>query len=245
VANLLILIGIVFGAVEYPIFNYVGSWFDDERNIFGFAGYHDNIIYVSWRGTVPTDIPNWLGNFDMIPTSYAAALTGVRVHSGFLRSYRSLQTEAQAMIRAAKEACPLCTRVVLTGHSLGGALATLNSLDISNWLNIPTSSITLLSFSSPRVGNAAFASYYERTISDHWNVVNSCDLVPHVPYRFLGYTQISSEQWFDGVSWHTCTGREDPTCSNSCDFYNVLDHSKIMELDIPNGALAGCLLYTD
>lgn len=226
-----------------PDFKFVGSWHDDDKNIFGFAGYHNNVIYASWRGTLPLNIVNWLGNFNMIPVSFPET-PNAQVHSGFLDNYQAVQDQARNILIAAKNQCPQCERVVVTGHSLGGALAILNSIEISNWINIPSSSITVLSFSAPRVGNREFVDHFEKFVYDSWNVVNDCDLVPHVPARALGYREISSEQWWDDEDWHTCDKRENPSCSSSfCLLYNVLDHAITLEKNVPDGIMHGCLIY--
>jgi len=223
-------------------FNFVGSWHNDERNIFGFAGYYDGIIYVSWRGTIFTDIVGWLGNLDMVPVSYPG-VDGAKVHEGFLLNYQSVRDQAREVIEAAKNACPLCTRVVVAGHSLGGALATLNSLDIATWLNIPASSVTMLSFSGPRVGNAEFVNFFQNTVFDAWTVVNSCDMVPHVPSLLLGYIQATPEIWWNGLSWRSCEKAEDRACSTSCFLFNAFDHAIIMGENVLLGTTSGCFVY--
>lgn len=49
------------------------------------------------------------------------------------------------------------------GHSLGGALAELDSLFMT--LNLPSSiSVKGRTFGTPRVGNAAFASFFDSKV---------------------------------------------------------------------------------
>ena len=50
------------------------------------------------------------------------------------------------------------------GHSLGGALATLCGLDIQ--YNFPDVSVSVYTFGSPKVGNAAFVQAYNRRVPD-------------------------------------------------------------------------------
>jgi triacylglycerol lipase len=50
-------------------------------------------------------------------------------------------------------------RVVVCGHSLGGALATLCASDLAGYLGAKCA-VSSYTFGSPRVGNAVFASEY-------------------------------------------------------------------------------------
>lgn len=74
--------------------------------------------------------------------------------------------------------------VYITGHSLGGALATIAALDITrkNKLNNP---INLYTFASPRVGDNIFADKFNEFISKDkikaFRFANSEDLVPKIP----------------------------------------------------------------
>lgn len=62
------------------------------------------------------------------------------------------------------------TRCGLTGHSLGGALATLAAYDIAAlW---PTMAVSCYTFGAPRTGNRAFAVDYARMVQDTWHVIN-------------------------------------------------------------------------
>ena len=77
----------------------------------------------------------------------------------------------------------LLVQICCTGHSLGGALATLAAFDISRameWVNRPTK-IICYTFGAPRVGNYAFAETYNKLVPETWNVVNDQVQVKHPP----------------------------------------------------------------
>lgn len=62
-----------------------------------------------------------------------------------------------------------------TGHSLGGAMATLAAYDIRTGLQaIAMSNIEVVcyTFAAPRTGNHAFARDYNATVPDTWSVIN-------------------------------------------------------------------------
>ena len=62
--------------------------------------------------------------------------------------------------------------ILLTGHSLGGALATLAAYDIRRELNVPPCSVVCYTFGAPRVGNYAFAHDYNQMVPNTWNIIN-------------------------------------------------------------------------
>ncbi|MED6173292.1 hypothetical protein PIB30_058033 [Stylosanthes scabra] len=82
--------------------------------------------------------------------------------------------------------------VYVTGHSLGGALATLLALELSSnqLAKRGAISITMYNFGSPRVGNKRFAEVYNEKVKDSWRVVNHRDIIPTVP-RLMGYCHVA------------------------------------------------------
>ena len=69
--------------------------------------------------------------------------------------------------------------IFITGHSLGGALATLGAAYLSGWG--PAACYT---FGAPRGGNKGFSSSLQTPV---YRVVNPGDPVPHVPTPLRGY----------------------------------------------------------
>ena len=65
-------------------------------------------------------------------------------------------------------------QIYLTGHSLGGAMATLASYDIHQAMqeqHAPVE-ITCYTFGSPRTGNHAFARDVSAAVPDAWSIIN-------------------------------------------------------------------------
>ena len=85
--------------------------------------------------------------------------------------------------------------MLLTGHSLGGALATLAAYDVALRLDKeaaagrPVPHMTMVNFGSPRVGNTHFAADFDRLVPDAWRVINNNDAVCTVP-RLMGYSHV-------------------------------------------------------
>jgi len=68
-----------------------------------------------------------------------------------------------------------CACWLHTGHSLGGALATLAAYDIRKQLQASGKQdveVMCYSFGAPRTGNHAFAADYNRVVPDTWSIIN-------------------------------------------------------------------------
>jgi hypothetical protein len=78
-------------------------------------------------------------------------------------------------------------RLLYTGHSLGGALATLAAT------LLPPGA--LYTFGSPRVGNARFATLLRDV--DHVRTTDCADVVCDVPPAWLGYAHSGSQSYVD------------------------------------------------
>ncbi|KAK5978860.1 Triacylglycerol lipase, partial [Trichostrongylus colubriformis] len=71
--------------------------------------------------------------------------------------------------------------IVFTGHSLGGALATLAAARTAKQGLRANEKITVYTYGEPRVGDALFATNYDSMIKDSYRVVFRRDIVPHLP----------------------------------------------------------------
>ncbi len=108
--------------------------------------------------------------------------------------------------------------VVLTGHSLGAALALLNAVYLPLHLP-PDTRVRTIGYGMPRVGNRAFADYVDAThgggdSGDVTHVNNQEDPIPTVPGRFLGFVHPSGEVHIqDDASgaWLACPGQDNPS----------------------------------
>ena len=70
--------------------------------------------------------------------------------------------------------------VVTTGHSLGGALAQVSAVSLK--LRLPSGTkVKYVGYSSPRVGNPAWANLVDSLVGDVTRINNKKDLVPIIP----------------------------------------------------------------
>ena len=78
----------------------------------------------------------------------------------------------------------VAARVYATGHSMGGAVASLFALDLSaaDAERFPFQQpLVACSYGAPRAGNAAFRSVYNALVPKTYRVVASRDVVPTLP----------------------------------------------------------------
>ena len=81
---------------------------------------------------------------------------------------------------------------VVTGHSLGAALATLYVFE--NVSKGRINDVAITTFASPRVGNAGFVSAFNALPGlTSWRVVNAPDLVPNVPPDIFGWRHVDQQ----------------------------------------------------
>jgi pimeloyl-ACP methyl ester carboxylesterase len=143
----------------------------------GFVGSNDDLVVVSFRGTsnrfnsfrrVIASAREWLRNLNVFQTS----CRGARVHAGFDDDLNRVWNDVGSLIVDHRgDDKP----VFLTGHSAGGALATLAAHRYKlAGLNVHSAYV----FASPRVGDRAFAADYAVPL---YRIENGDDLVPHVP----------------------------------------------------------------
>ncbi|KAA8493684.1 Phospholipase A(1) DAD1, chloroplastic [Porphyridium purpureum] len=112
------------------------------------------------------------------------------VHDGFATAYLGLRDRVRAeVLRLYQERR---RAVFITGHSLGGAIATIFSLDLAKDVN--REDIHVITFGGPRVGNDSFRRLYNRVISRHWRVVVAHDVVCKLPK--LGYSHCGDCAFF-------------------------------------------------
>ena len=152
---------------EVPGFQPYGVEYNSTTDMLAFVGYlpSTNSVIISFRGTSLTSILDWVEDLNFFAVS--AICPGCQVHEGFLAAYYSIRDATVEYVHAATKAHP-GAEVVITGHSLGGALAFLAAVDLS--INEGINMTTSYTFGQPRVGNSVFADvwrqmFYESTTS--------------------------------------------------------------------------------
>jgi len=136
----------------------------------------NNIACVAFRGTEPTAWSDIKADLKIrkvkVPTGF--------VHRGFKDALDEVWEDVAKWLTEAKR-----QDVFFTGHSLGGALATLAA---SRWNTIDTH---LYTYGSPRVGGRKFIKSF--LSSNRYRFRNNNDIVTRVPFEMLGYKHVSGD----------------------------------------------------
>jgi predicted lipase len=85
-------------------------------------------IVLSFRGS--RTLSNWIANFNTVLIA-SSLCSGCKVHQGFWDDYQTVAATLQSRIDTAQKKYPGYA-LVITGHSLGGALALLCGTDLHN-----------------------------------------------------------------------------------------------------------------
>lgn len=111
----------------------------------------------------------------------------VRVHDGFYQQLMGNYDQLESIVKKLLQDNPTY-QLYVTGHSLGGALATLYGYMLSNKID---QYITIMTFGSPRVGNYKFMdSFMKKPNIVHYRITNGRDVItalPIVNYYHTGY----------------------------------------------------------
>ncbi|KAL6303473.1 alpha/beta-hydrolase [Sparassis latifolia] len=217
-----------------------------------YVGYwpQENAVVVAHEGTDPTQFLSDLTDADIITENLDSSLfpgvsSDIWVHSGFAneqaQTATTILTETNSLIQQYS-----ATNVITVGHSLGGALAQLDALYLT--LQLPSSiHIKSITYGTPRVGNSAYATYFDSMVPDYTRVNNELDIVPIVPGRFLGFLHPHGEVHIiapdDAVS---CPGDDDGTEEQCTDLSvpNILDGNIVDHLGPYQGIWIGTLFCT-
>ena len=140
-------------------------------------------IVIAFRGTKGLD---QLIN-EMLETLYVPSedFLGGKVQAYWKRSFEVLWKDIEPRVKSLISAYP-SYQVWVTGHSLGGAMASVASAWIAYKRMVPREKIILYTFGMPRVGDYQYALQHDELVKNSWRVVNFDDIVPHVPL-FLPY----------------------------------------------------------
>ncbi|CAB4262768.1 unnamed protein product [Prunus armeniaca] len=197
-----------------------------------------NAIIIAFRGTQEHSIQNWVEDlfWKQLDLDYPG-MPDAMVHHGFFNAYHNT-TIRPGILNAIARAKEFYgdIRIIVTGHSMGGAMASFCALDLR--VNQKERNVQVMTFGQPRIGNAAFASYFSELVPNTIRVTNEHDMVPHLPPYYTYFPQktyhhFPREVWLYNVGVESLVyevekicddSGEDPTCSRSVSGNSISDH---------------------
>ncbi|KAI8820997.1 Alpha/Beta hydrolase protein [Fimicolochytrium jonesii] len=187
-----------------------------QRVYVAYSGSRGGII-VAHQGTNNTAPASAAlpGNFNLTAPDprLGVNIPGSAVYGGFQVAWAANADETLAQVKEllVKHAN---ASILVTGHSMGGAIATIDALFLSNALK---RTVKAIAFAPPRVGNAPFADFIDKVVPDFRYIVNGGDpttqIVPATYYRHP-----SGEVWINPANSTTavfCPGQENVHCQAS------------------------------
>ncbi len=199
-----------------------------------------------FRGTkLPQD---WMTDLACTPVRFDWVFNGGpaigEIHAGFGHCL----ADGFGDIIAALSPRDLNKPLLITGHSLGGALAALAGACF-NVLGSPVPTVSAIyTFGQPRIGLHDFCNTYSRILADKLvRFVNKKDLVPRVPFRNWDYSDEGTMIHFDSTGqpaiqspeWQGFLAR---TIQSLGDFFEIVSHIKV---DVGDHSMAGYRLLVE
>src|SRR5215831_9636030 len=157
---------------------------DKQGGTHCFLAIHDDpdpskkLAVVAFRGTDKDDPTDLLDDVDVPLVNWS---TGGKVFDGWKDALGEVQGKLLPAIQ------PINYKLLITGHSLGAAMATLLAS-----LKTPTALYTI---GSPRVGDAAFVASLGGVPNCRY--VDCCDVVTELPPEVLGYAHLGKPLYID------------------------------------------------
>lgn len=151
-----------------------------HENLSAYVIYTPGEIWIIFCGT--DDLKDWVysGDVRKVPNPYGDGY----VHKGFLEAFQALRDEILQRVVSLRLVAPMRCQVIITGHSLGGAMANVCAARLSKMNPI------LITFGSPKV----FSGYTPSPCYVRRRFVNSGDGVTQIPIRF---DHGGREVWFN------------------------------------------------
>ena len=152
-----------------------------------------NAVVLSFRSTYCSRDSclsvQWLNNLEILAKTISLPTGTYQVHSGIHNTWE--ETLKTPVLQALKDAFALHppsghNGLYVTGHSRGGAFATLAAVELyfeaaNLGLTAPTDQIKLYTMGSLRTGDANYAALIESLFTTRFRMVNNADIVTLLP----------------------------------------------------------------
>jgi triacylglycerol lipase len=225
------------------------SWVDLVgvfKDVCAFVASSPNYNILVFRGTkTPQD---FMTDFACTPVRFDWVFTAApaigEIHAGFGHSLADGLDKIVSALSARDQTKPL----LVTGHSLGGALAAISAacFTVMGAAIRPVSAV--YTFGQPRIGLHDFCNTYGRVLAGKLvRFVNKQDLVPRVPFRGWDYSDEGVMIHFDSTGtptiqspeWQSFLAR---TFQSFGDFFEIISH---IGVDVGDHSMSGYRLLIE
>ncbi|KAI3398074.1 hypothetical protein diail_9938 [Diaporthe ilicicola] len=211
-----------FGSTVVKMFNVAST--DTQAYLFRDDSAQEYIL--SFRGT--SSVQDFVTDLEqsLVPCSAAVGISclGCTCAQGYLGQYVSVQDDVVTTLTSNLASKP-SYKLIVTGHSMGGALASLAAASLKG----QNFTLTAHTYGQPRTGDQAYADYVD-TVFPGSNVMfratHENDGVPQIPPQSDGYRHHSTEYWESddsdtAATTYQCTGQEPQDCNQSEKGYGI------------------------
>ncbi|CAO1630664.1 unnamed protein product [Parajaminaea phylloscopi] len=189
---------------------------------------------------------------DILDAAGNLVVSGIATtHGGFAATWARLYPEALSEVQKAIDTHRV-TKVLTTGHSLGSAVALLDTIALRNDLKGKGAGLSIenIGFGSPRVFSFTGARLLDKMLANpsanvtSYHVHHDADIVPHLGPLVLGFSHSSNEIFLPDDAKTAagnavlCSGYENVQCSNS----RALRVPVVLNSDDHSGPYLGQLL---
>lgn len=149
-----------------------GNYFKGEDDVQGFATHDDRMVLLVARGT--QELADFLTDARAQQVPLASDEGQGKAHKGFYNSFKLIKAFYDRYLQ--RFYIKGTHKIVIVGHSLGGAIATL----VAEWVRRKYGdNVILYTYGSPRVGTESFVK--GASALTHYRMVSHYDPIPTVP----------------------------------------------------------------
>jgi hypothetical protein len=159
----------------------------------------DGVFHLAFRGT--EELNDVFADLNLQRTTLFDDDPSILVHAGFLDYFNEIKSFIEAELKSKTKQFHT---IQVTGHSLGGAIATIASAYFGKMINTPEQGegpnfkvkdktkkrIVCYTIGSPRVGNTNFVNWFHTQVDESMRIANDDDPITLFPISCL-YTHVS------------------------------------------------------
>ncbi len=191
------------GEPKLKIFNKL-----DTKNQFGQIWLNDKYCWIALRGT-ELSFGEWIADFSIEQVSethnkdkiniplFLKQNPDILIHRGFCEILGQISDNVINFVQENSKG----KKIIICGHSLGGAIGTLLALE----LKLLGFDVLLYITASPRVGNNDFVEYVKSTKLNVYSQINTEDIIPNTPLSVAVNTQNPEKPYFYSATTNAMT----------------------------------------